>query len=194
MKPLSKGVKTLVAAVASTTTVTPTTTTNTNSNPTAAQLVTETATSSTNNANDAAMWHNRLGHLNVASMNELHKLVDGFSWSPNSSLIKTEQCRGCMQGKSHRVEFPKVATTRATQLLELVHSDICGPFNVSSHGGSYYFITFIDDYSRFTRVMLLGSKDKAYQSFIEYHVWAEKQTGHRIKALRTDGGGESLSG
>ena len=69
--------------------------------------------------------------------------------------------------------FPKVE--RNSQLLELVHSDICEINGMLTRGGKRYFITFIDDYSCFTYVYLLRTKDKAFKKFKEFKKMVENQ-------------------
>lgn len=63
-----------------------------------------------------------------------------------------QSCEGCILGKQHRDSFQIGKSRRATQQLELVHSDICGPIETVSHGHSRYFNTFLNDYSRKTWV------------------------------------------
>lgn len=151
------------------------------------------AKNSDNQTDEAALWHNRLGHPNTATMSELNKMVDGYCSSVEYSTLKTEHCGGCMQGKTHRTAFPRRSDSRASHALELIHTDICGPMPVPSHGESNYFITFIDDYSRYGVVKLLKHKSDALDAFKEYHLWAEKQTGQKLKAVRSDNGGEFIS-
>lgn len=55
-------------------------------------------------------------------------------------------CEPCLQGKMTKKPFPKA--NRSTELLAIIHSDLCGPFNVRTLDGYEYFMTFIDDYSR----------------------------------------------
>ena len=69
--------------------------------------------------------------------------------------------------------FPKV--NRNSQLLELVHSDICELNGILNRGGNRYFITFIDDCSRYTYVYLMRSKDEAFNKFICYKSVVENQ-------------------
>lgn len=61
-------------------------------------------------------------------------------------------CEGCIMGKQHRGKYPSGVAKRATEPFELVHSDVCGPMSVNSIDGSRYFVTFIDDYTRYTYV------------------------------------------
>jgi transposase InsO family protein len=142
---------------------------------------------------NAKLWHARLGHLNAKSMLQLSnkQMVDGLP--ALRSDLDLRVCEGCALGKSHRVAMPQQATTRATQLLELVHSDICGPMQVNSLGGKKYFITFIDDFSRVMVVRTIAKKSEAFESFLTFKAWAENLTGHRIKKFRSDGGGEYCS-
>ena len=95
-----------------------------------------------------------------------------------------EKCKTCMVTTIH--------TKRTTDLLEVIHSYICGPFNVKSLGGARYFITFIDDFSRRIFVYFLKAKSEALQIFKVYkHV--EKQTGRKVKILRSDNSREYIN-
>ena len=82
---------------------------------------------------------------------------------------------------------------RATDLLALVHTDVCGPFDVPARGNYVYFITFIDDISRYGYVFLIKHKSEAFERFKEFRHEVEKQTRKPIKVLRSNRGGEYLS-
>ena len=82
--------------------------------------------------------------------------------------------------------------TRATETLQLVHSDVCGPVSVQARGGYEYFVTFIDDYSRYAYVYLMQRKSETFGKFKEFLAEAEKQLGKSLKTLRSDRGGEYL--
>ncbi|KAL0284949.1 UNVERIFIED_CONTAM: Retrovirus-related Pol polyprotein from transposon TNT 1-94 [Sesamum angustifolium] len=84
---------------------------------------------------------------------------------PIGSLAKVNLpvCEPCMAGKACRKPFGKAK--KATRPLELVHSDICGPMNVRARHGAFYFLTFIDDYSRYGSVYLLSHRSKALECF-----------------------------
>jgi len=82
---------------------------------------------------------------------------------------------------------------REKELLSLVHSDICGPINVESAGGARYFVTFIDDYSRYTVTVMLRNRSDVVQAFKDYKRKMENLTNRRIKKLRTDNGKEYVS-
>src|SRR5205814_2316068 len=97
----------------------------------------------------------------------------------------------CLEGKQHRQPSHKPAT-RASEPLELIHSDLCGPIDPTSYGGTHYYVLFTDDFTRMTHIYPLKKKSSAdvLERFREYKPEVEKQTGKSIKRLRTDGGGE----
>jgi len=78
-------------------------------------------------------------------------------------------------------------------VLQLVHSDICGPMNPTSNNNKRYFITFTDDFSRKTWVYFLGEKSEAIEAFKRFKARVEKEIGKDIQCLRTDRGGEYTS-
>ena len=83
---------------------------------------------------------------------------------------------------------------RAQELLELVHSDVCGPMSIQARGGYEYFVTFINDYSRFGYVYLMKQKSETFEKLKEFKAEVENQLGKRIKAIRSDRGGKYLLG
>ena len=72
---------------------------------------------------------------------------------------------------------------KAEELLELMHSDVCGPISIQARGGYEYFITFTDDYSRFGYLYLMKRKSETFEKFKEFRVEVENQLGKRIKAI-----------
>jgi hypothetical protein len=97
-----------------------------------------------NSLEESAMfWHERLGHLNMASLKELDAMVHGMNLK---EVPLHHICEGCMKGKHQITSFPKDGATRASQLLEIVHIDVCEPMKTTSHGGARYFLTFIDNF------------------------------------------------
>lgn len=98
-----------------------------------------------------------------------------------------------MLSKIHVLSFPKESTTQSTELIEIRHSDVCGPFREKSVGGAKYFVTFIDDKSRMTFVYFLKNKSEVFQKFKMFITQVVRQTGCRIKTLRTDNGCEYLN-
>jgi len=140
----------------------------------------------------AWLWHARYGHLNFRSLRDLgvREMVEGI---PTISRIE-QVCDGCALGKQHRTPFPQVSAYRASGGLDLVHGDLCGPITPPTPGGKLYFLLIVDDHSRYMWLELLATKDEALSSFKKIKVGAEVESGHRLKAFRTDRGGEFNSG
>nr|KYP45754.1 Retrovirus-related Pol polyprotein from transposon TNT 1-94 [Cajanus cajan] len=106
------------------------------------------------------------------------------------SWEKLEKCSHCMAGKQTRVSFKKHPPSRKLELLNLVHSDVCGPLKVKSFSGVLYFVTFIDDCSRKLWVYALQRKDQVLERFKQFHALVERQSGKKLKHIHTDNGGE----
>ena len=143
--------------------------------------------------------HARMGHLNPRAVQTMldKGMVLGLTAPSAGSPADIDQCAGCLAGKAHRRPFPVQSSHRATQPLQLVHSDVCGPIQTDSDGkesAKRYIITFIDDYSRFAWIAITSDKTgkTALEQFVRYKAWAERYTGFSIKTLRTDGGGEYI--
>uniref|UniRef100_H3H8A1 Integrase catalytic domain-containing protein n=1 Tax=Phytophthora ramorum TaxID=164328 RepID=H3H8A1_PHYRM len=111
-----------------------------------------------------------------------------------TSVKQWELCDGCALGKQTRVSYMKSSPNRAKHVLEVVHSDVCGPMQTPTFGGKRYFVTFIDDKSHFCVVYLLRNKSEVAAKFAEFVAFAETQTGKRVQTLRSDNGGEYTSG
>ncbi|GJY85936.1 retrovirus-related pol polyprotein from transposon TNT 1-94 [Tanacetum coccineum] len=103
-----------------------------------------------------------------------------------------DQCVSCLSGKMTRKSFPH-RPERATDLLGIIHTDVCGPLRHVSRQGASYFITFTDDYSRYGYVYLLKHKHEVFETFKVFKNEVENQLGKTIKALRSDRGGEYIS-
>ena len=137
------------------------------------------------------IWHKRFGHLGIGSLQKLarEELVDGFDFDATRKLTF---CESCPQGKQHRTKFSS-SSRRAEEPLDLVHSDLCGKMNEKSLSGAEYFLSFIDDKTRYVWVYFLKSKDQVFEKFLEWKTMVEKSTGRKLKAIRTDNGGEFTS-
>ena len=83
---------------------------------------------------------------------------------------------------------------RATDVMDLVHTDLCGPMSTSARGGYEYFISFTDDYSTYGYIYLMHHKSEAFEKFKEFKAEVESHRGKSIKFLRSDRGGEFLLG
>ena len=138
------------------------------------------------------LWHQRYGHLGVQNLKKLvnDNLVDGLDFDAKKDI---SFCEPCANGKHHREKFPKTSLTKASKPLELVHSDVCGKMNVPSLGGAEYFLTFIDDNTRYVWTYVLQRKDQVFEKFLEWKCYVENLLDSKLKILRTDNGGEYCS-
>lgn len=138
--------------------------------------------SSAKENNETILWHRRLAHTNFKTLNSLLNL----------KVQPDTKCVICVKGKQARTSFNDIGT-RATKLLEIVHSDVCGPFPTRSLGGANYFVSFIDDLSRKVFIFALKSKGEVFSKFIEFKNRAENETDLKIKILRSDNGTEYVN-
>ena len=153
---------------------------------------TNIALKTTVNAEVADILHRRLAHLGKDNLNLLinNKLVDGL---PDKQELQKQTCEVCLKSRQTRTSFPKSGARRANNLLELVHSDVCQITDGPSWDQLKYFVTFIDDFSRFTVIALLSSKGQVFEKFKNYKAMVEKHIGKPIKTVRSDNGGEYCS-
>ena len=97
-------------------------------------------------------------------------------------------CIDCI--KSKQTQLTKKEAIRSKQLLEIIHFDICGPFDVPSFGGEKYSITFIDDFSWYGYIYLLHEKSQAIDTLEVYIKKVERQLDKNVKIIRFDRSGE----
>ncbi|KAK1648458.1 hypothetical protein QYE76_066263 [Lolium multiflorum] len=108
-----------------------------------------------------------------------------------SGLVKKKK-EACLMGKMTKTPFSGMME-RATDLLEIIHTDVCGPMSVASRGGYRYVLTFTDDLSRYGYIYLMKHKSETFEKFKEFQSEVENQRNKKIKFLRSDRGGEYLS-
>jgi len=137
------------------------------------------------------LWHLRFGHLNFRSLNQLvsRGMVTGL---PKFSMPE-KLCEGCLVGKQPRNAFKSYLPMRSSCILEVVHSDFCGPFEDQTIGGNRYFVCFVDEHSRKLWVYLIKHKDEVFDVFRKFKTLVENQSVKKIKILKTDSGGEYTS-
>ncbi|GJZ76730.1 retrotransposon protein, putative, ty1-copia subclass, partial [Tanacetum coccineum] len=140
------------------------------------------------NLDSTYLWHCRLAHISKKRIEKLQQ--EGLLKSTDDELF--DQCVSCLSGKMTRKSFPH-RPERATDLLGIIHTDVCGPLRHVSRQGASYFITFTDDYSRYGYVYLLKHKHEVFETFKVFKNEVENQLGKTIKALRSDRGGEYIS-
>ncbi|KAL0266989.1 UNVERIFIED_CONTAM: hypothetical protein PYX00_009379 [Menopon gallinae] len=154
----------------------------------------EKAIIATNNRDrqiDAMKWHRRLGHLNFVDLKKMEKNAN-----ENGVRIKkieeNTHCDICIRGKLCRSPFVKDTASKA-KLLEIIHSDVCGPMKTESLGKSKYFVTFTDEKSRWTEVYFIRKKSQVLEKFKEFRAKMEKLTERKIKFLQSDNGTEYVN-
>ena len=106
-----------------------------------------------NNDSATYLWHCRLGHIGVKRMKKLH--ADGILESLDYESV--DACEPCLMGKMTKTLFFGTME-RATDLLEIIHTDVCGPMNIEARGKYRYFQTFTDDLSRYGYIYLMKHK------------------------------------
>ncbi|GBM59315.1 Retrovirus-related Pol polyprotein from transposon TNT 1-94 [Araneus ventricosus] len=131
--------------------------------------------------NEIEHWHQKFGHLNEKDLQKLQvqNMVSGMNFKPNDTLTDCKQTA---------IPFTKEPKNRSSQLLSVIHSDLCGPMRVDSIGRTFYFATFIYDCSRFVHAYFLRSKDEVKSAFLEFKAYIENKLNCKIKTLRTTKG------
>nr|GEV11017.1 hypothetical protein [Tanacetum cinerariifolium] len=140
------------------------------------------------NLDSTYLWHFHLAHISKKRIEKLQQ--ERLLKSTNDGSF--DQCVSCLSGKMTRKSFLH-RPERETDLLGIIHIDMCGPLRHVSRQGASYFITLTDDYSRYGYVYLLRHKHEVFETFEEFKNEVENQLGKTIKALRSDQGGEYIS-
>ena len=126
-----------------------------------------------NNDSATYLWHCRLGHIGVKRMKKLH--ADGH-------LESLDACEPCLMGKMTKTPFSGTME-RATDLLEIIHTDVCNPMSVKARGRYRYFLTFTDDLSRYGYIYLMKHKSETFEKFKEFQSEVENHPNKKIKFL-----------
>ncbi|GKE35940.1 retrovirus-related pol polyprotein from transposon TNT 1-94, partial [Tanacetum coccineum] len=112
------------------------------------------------------LWHCQLSHLNFGTLNKLAK--DGLALGiPNLKFQKDHLCSACALGKSKKYSHQPKAEDTNQEKLNLLHMDLCGLMRVKIINEKKYILVIVDDYSRFTWVRFLRSKDEAPDAIIK---------------------------
>ena len=143
----------------------------------------ETKRCKVNNDSATYLWHCHLGHIGVKRMKKVH--ADGL-------LESLDACKPCLMGKMTKTPFSGTME-RATDLLEIIHTDVCGPMSVDARGGYHYFLTFTDYLSRYGYIYLMKHMSETFEKFKEFQSEVENHRNKKIKFLRSDCGDEYLS-
>ena len=131
-----------------------------------------------NESNPTYLWHSRLGHINEKCLEKLHKdgLLSSFDFE------SYDACESCLLGKMTKASFTG-HSVRASDLLGIIHSDVCGPMSTQARGGYSYFITFTDDFSRYGYVYLMKHQSESFEMFKRFQNEVENQLDKKIKSF-----------
>jgi hypothetical protein len=137
------------------------------------------------------IWHERFGHLNFRYMQQLSKqsLVDGLPEIHFSKGVR----EGCVLEKHPQEKFDKGKSQRASTPLDLIHSDLMGPFPHPSISNAMFVLIFVDDFSRFTWIYFLKKKSEVFRHIKDFKALVETQSEKKIKVLQTDNEGEYVN-
>jgi hypothetical protein len=127
------------------------------------------AASSDNDRQLCELWHRKMAHLHHGALGGLREVVTGV---PQISIEHRDVCRGCALGKFAKASFPS-SDNRSVGILDLVHTDVCGPMTQRSLSSCEYYLTFIDDYSRKTWIYFLKAKSEVFIRFQEFRALVE---------------------
>nr|GEZ23099.1 hypothetical protein [Tanacetum cinerariifolium] len=133
------------------------------------------------------LWHQRLSHLNFATINNLVKnnLVQGL---PKMKFKKDHLCFACEQGKIHQKHHKSKTAFASNKPFYLLHMDLCGPMRVENINGKRYVLVVFDDYLRYTWVFFLHSKDEASDVIISFIKKTQVNLQLQVQRVRTDNG------
>jgi histone deacetylase 1/2 len=128
-------------------------------------------------------WHSRLGHPSFAIVSHVLK---NNKLPCNNESINESICDSCQRAKSHQLPYSKSYNIASTP-LELIHSDVWGTAPTSV-GRNTYYVSFIDDYSRYTWIYLLRRKSDVFHVFHHFQKFVERQFDKKILCMQTDWG------
>src|SRR6266567_3638471 len=153
------------------------------------EKITKTATCLMAKVDVGWLWHRRLGHVNMRTLQKLHK-GNHILGLTDLTFSKDRVCRACIEGKMH--ELPHVSKTiiSSKRVLELLHMDLFGPPSHASLGGKNYCLVIVDDYSRYTWVYFFKHKYETQQNVIDLANEVQRRYGQEILTIRSDNGTE----
>jgi hypothetical protein len=135
------------------------------------------------------LWHRRLGHVNMITLQSLHK-GNHILGLTDLTFAKARVCRACIEGKMHELPHPSKTIISSKRILELLHMDLFGPPTHASLGGKMYCLVIIDDYSRYTWVYIFKNKRETQQTIQDFTNEVQRQYGENMLMIRSDNGTE----
>ncbi|KAI3684714.1 hypothetical protein L6452_33939 [Arctium lappa] len=138
---------------------------------------------------ESSLWHRRMCHMNFKTMNKLVKnnLVRGL---PSKVFSCDDHCVACLKGKQHKTSHKTKELNSISSCLQLLYMDVFVPTNMMSIGKKSYCLVIVDDYSRFTWVYFLRTKDETSGLIKFFILRIENQTNQKVKVIRSDNGTE----
>ncbi|GJU47145.1 putative ribonuclease H-like domain-containing protein [Tanacetum coccineum] len=135
-----------------------------------------------------SFWR-KLGHVNFKNINKLVKghLVRGL---PSKVFVNDHTCVACKKGKQHKASCKAKLERTIRKPLELLHMDLFGPVSVESINKKKYCLVVTDDFSRFSWVFFLATKDETNEILYKFITGLENQLNHKVKIIRCDHGTE----
>ncbi|GFR16497.1 retrovirus-related Pol polyprotein from transposon TNT 1-94 [Trichonephila clavata] len=132
------------------------------------------------------LWHERLCHQNKVHVKDILRKCQ-----IKSDVKDSQICDGCCYGKQCSRPFG-TRKQKATTPGELINIDVCGPMQQQSLGDAKYYVCFKDDFTKYRRVFFMQSKNEVSKC-LEMFLNEAKNTGHMIKEVLSDGGGEVIN-
>ncbi|GJV91999.1 putative ribonuclease H-like domain-containing protein [Tanacetum coccineum] len=138
---------------------------------------------------ESNLWHRRLGHINFKNMNKLVRgnLVRGF---PSKIFENDHSYVACQKGKQHKASCKTKLVNSINKPLHMLHMDLFGPTNVKSLMKKSYYLVVTDDFSRFSWVFFLATKDETSGILKTFITEIENQLDYKVKVIRSDNGTE----
>ena len=119
----------------------------------------------------------------------MHHITIGL---PKGTQEQQNTCKGCTLGKFAKATFNDL-DSRVLAILERIHYDVCGSFSTTSTSKHMCYIIFVDDFSWKCWILFIQKKYHTFSKFVEFKALVEKETGMKVKALKSDNGGEYVS-
>ncbi|GJU46495.1 putative ribonuclease H-like domain-containing protein [Tanacetum coccineum] len=138
---------------------------------------------------ESNLWHRRLGHINFKNMNKLVRgnLIRGL---PSKNFENDHSCVACQKGKQHKASCKAKLVYSISKPLHVLHMDLFGPTNVKSLMKKSYCLVVTDDFSRFSWVFFLTTKDETSGILKTFIIEIENQLDHKVKVIKSDNGTE----
>lgn len=133
---------------------------------------------------DAVLWHRRLGRVPLGTLQKISSLQHDVLCDS-----RVKECIVCPSAKQTRLSFP-LSTSVAHSCFHTINEDVRGPYRVSTHDDKKYFLTLVDDHSRYTRLYLLPTKSDAIATIKNFFTMVHNVYSCTVKYFRTDNGCE----